>query len=317
MENTNNFLIVVDMSYWMYYTIYGAVSTFQKRYPEEASIWLKPLDDIEPNNIPNILNCESFKKVLKTNMMNKCETIDWLAKQNCQDKIDSSDDVDIVFATDDRLVLNFRKKIYPEYKAQRILKKTQFQIKPVKDYILNVLWDSLELSKKYGYKIISSSGAEGDDVIACLLRNFKTKYNGVLLIASDRDFLQLDEDILQIDMLGRIVERKLGGEKLTSKQYLLSKILLGDVADNINKVFHGYGEKKVLKLIKDIPRLKLMLKNDQDASKQYIMNKKLISFDEIPEDLEKEINENINVSLYKNKKMNNDDIINLTDFLTL
>lgn len=301
----SKFLIVVDFSYWLYHTIFGAQSVFEKKYKDEASQWIKPLEEVDENNVPNLLNCENFKKVLKNQVMKRCETIDWLAKQNCQDIIDTVDKVDIVFAIDDSVKKSFRKVLYPEYKAQRVLKKSQYQVPPIKDYILNVLFPELKLAEKYGYKMIKIEGAEGDDIIACLLNNFKDRYEGCLLIASDHDFLQID-GILQIDMMGRKHERKIGGEILNAKDFLLSKILLGDNADNINKVFNRVGEKKVLKLINDKETLKQMLKDNVDSLKQYDLNRKLISFEYIPKELNDKIVLKLNENLYSNDIINND-----------
>ena len=55
--------------------------------------------------------------------MRRLETIDYIAKANFQDAIDSADKVDIIFAMDDRLKNNFRLALYPSYKGQRKLIK--------------------------------------------------------------------------------------------------------------------------------------------------------------------------------------------------
>lgn len=102
---------------------------------------------------------------------------------------------------------------------------------------------------------------------------------------------------------------------MTEDEYLLAKILLGDGADNISKVFAGIGPKKVIKLIRDKELLKKRLVESQDAIKQFMLNKKLISFDNIPKDLEKKIVEEANVKLYENEVVNSG--IDLKDFMTL
>jgi len=43
MENSN-FLIVIDASYFMYYVLFGSVTEYQKRFPDDASYWIKPAD---------------------------------------------------------------------------------------------------------------------------------------------------------------------------------------------------------------------------------------------------------------------------------
>ena len=76
MDNSNNILIICDFSYWTYYTLFGAVAKFQKKYPQEAAYWIKPAEEVDQQNLPNLLNCDNFKKVLKRYVMKRLETID-------------------------------------------------------------------------------------------------------------------------------------------------------------------------------------------------------------------------------------------------
>jgi len=47
MDNKDNILICVDTSYFLYYTIFGAVSQFQKKYQHEANLLIKPADETD------------------------------------------------------------------------------------------------------------------------------------------------------------------------------------------------------------------------------------------------------------------------------
>ena len=60
--------------------------------------------------------------------MKRLETIEWIAKENFQDELDMVSGIDIIFALDDRVSYSFRKKLYPEYKAQRALVKRSYQL---------------------------------------------------------------------------------------------------------------------------------------------------------------------------------------------
>ena len=122
----NKALVVVDASYWWYTTCFGAVSEFSKKEPVDASYWLKPAKEVDQNNLPDILNCDSFKRILKKYVMKRCESIDWLLKANFKDEIDCLDRIDIIFAMDDYTSNSFRKNLYPQYKAQRKLTPKQF-----------------------------------------------------------------------------------------------------------------------------------------------------------------------------------------------
>lgn len=298
-------LVIVDFSYWTYYTIYGAIYEFQKKARDEYDYWLKPAKETDQTNLPNLLNCDTFKRILKKFVMKRCETIDWQLKGHFQDQLDCIDKIDIVFAMDDFTNNSFRKNLYPAYKAQRKLAPKQFDIYKVKNYIYDVIFKELELEDKYGYKFISIPGAEADDIIAVAMSKCSDNYELKVLFSSDHDFIQL-EGINQLDLCGKKVECKIGKTEVTSSEYLLGKILLGDNSDNIDKVFKGVGQKKVIALIKDKNKLKLMLMENQEAARQFQLNKKLISFSEIPEDLVKTISEAFNKAVYNNDVINED-----------
>ena len=123
-------------------------------------------------------------------------------------------------------------------------------------------------------------------------------------------FVQL-KDVVQLNLFGQIVECKLADENVTPDEYLLSKIILGDGSDNIRKVFKGVGPKKALKLIRDKDKLKSMLKEDQDSAKQFILNRKLISFDEIPSELSDKIMHRVNETLFQFETLNKSEFTNI------
>lgn len=314
-DKKSKFLVCIDASYFSYFILFGAVSEFQKKEPELASIWIKDPDLCDQKNLPNLLNCEEFKSILKKLTMKRIETVDLIARDNFQNELDMATGIDIVFAMDDRVSYSFRKKLYPEYKAQRALVKRSFQLQPLKDYIVNVLFKELEVEEKHGYKIVKVEGAEGDDVIATTLLNLKDKYLASMLIASDHDFLQID-GVREFDLFGKEAKRDLGGEEVSAEDYLLGKILMGDKSDNIKQVFSKCGPKTALKWTKDRAALKTTLKESQDAASRYILNKKIISFKEIPSDLSSAILEKVNTALYENEQVNNS-TIDLRNFMDL
>ena len=313
MNATNKILILVDTSYWLYYTIFGAISLFMKNEKELASIWLKPADEVDQHNLPDLTNCLEFMKILRKHVMSKLESINWLTDVSCHDILDMVDKRDIIFCIDDAVRNNFRKQLYPEYKAQRVLAKKQYNVSALKDYILNVIFKELEVESKYGYKILKVKDAEGDDVIAALANKYKDSYMQTVIIASDKDFLQID-GVRQINMFGQIPVRKVADEEVDAKTYLNVKILTGDGADNIHQVFERVGQKRALKLVRDKAKLKEMLLENQTAAKQYILNKKLISFDCIPEELTNEIVKNAECLL---ENTSNNSSIDLADFMDL
>ena len=249
-DKQQKFLIVIDGSYFMYSTLFGCIKDFLEKEPEDAAYWIKPVDECDQKNLPNIINCDSYRRILKKYVMRRLESVDEIARNNFQTELDNADVIDIVFAMDDKLSHSFRKDLYPEYKAHRALVKRQYQIQPIKDYIVDVIFKELDVEKHYGDHIVKVTGAEGDDVIATTLMKLKDEYLGSLLIASDHDFLQI-EGVREFDIFGKEAKRDLGGEEVSANDYLIGKILMGERSDNIKQVFTRCGPKTALKLVKD------------------------------------------------------------------
>lgn len=315
-EEQKKFLVVVDGSYYEYCCLFASVKTFIDKYPEDAACWIKPVDECDQKNLPNLLNCDSYKKCLKQQVMWKLESIEDVAKSNFQSEIDACDAIDIVFAMDDKLSHSFRKELYPEYKAHRALVKRQFQLQPIKDYIVDVIFKELDVEHERGYHLVKVEGAEGDDVIATTIMRLRDDYVGMVLIASDHDFLQID-GLREFDLFGKEAKRDLGGEIVSAKDYLVGKILMGDRSDNIQQVFTRCGPKTALKWTKDKEALKKTLKEDHSLASRYLLNKKMIDFESIPKELSDKILESVNAALYKNTRLNKKSSSDWSDFMTL
>lgn len=310
------FLVVIDGSYFEYVNLFASVKTFTEKYPEDASYWIKPADECDQKNLPNILNCDTYKKCLKQQVMWKLENVEDVVKSNFQAEVDECDEIDIVFAMDDKLSHSFRKTLYPEYKAHRALVKRQFQLQPIKDYIVDVIFKELDVEHEHGYHLVKVEGAEGDDVIATTIMRLRDNYVGMVLIASDHDFLQID-GLREFDLFGKEAKRDLGGEIVSAKDYLVGKILMGDRSDNIQQVFLRCGPKTALKWTKDKDALKKTLKEDHSLATRYLLNKKMIDFNSIPQELSDKILESVNVALYKNTRLNKRSTGDWSDFMIL
>lgn len=299
----NKMLVCIDASYWMYYTVFGSISEFQKKSPSEAAYWIKPAKEVDQKNLPDLLGCDTYKRILKKFVMKRCETIDWHLRGHFQNEIDTMDKIDIVFVMDDFTCKSFRKELYPQYKAQRKLVPKSYDMYKIRNYVFDVIFKELELEEKYGYKFISVAGAEADDIIAIAMNKCSDDYMIKVLFASDHDFVQL-ENVKQIDLFGKEVQCKIGNIEVTPQEYLLGKILLGDGADNIGKVFKGVGPKKAINLIRNKDKLKEMLKENAESARQYKLNKQLIAFSEIPEELSNRICEEFSKTVYSDNVLN-------------
>ena len=89
---------------------------------------------------------------------------------------------------------------------------------------------------------------------------------------------------------------------------------MGDKSDNIQQVFTKCGPKTALKLVKDKDELRKRLNESQDASKQFLLNKKIISFKEIPKELTDAIIEKVNIEVYDRRAKNAG--TSLSDFMS-
>lgn len=145
-------------------------------------------------------------------------------------------------------------------------------------------------------KIVMCQGAEGDDVIATLTKHFHTREN-ILIWSSDRDFLQLQKynNVQQYSYKKKEMLRV--DDPVMS---LNEKIVQGDKGDGIpnclsnDKVFvNGERQKRITDKVKFV-----LLENgkppEQNAPNREILenlerNRKLIDFDCIPTELDKNI----------------------------
>jgi hypothetical protein len=289
MKKENRILVAMDVSNFEYVTINAAFNKWRELYPEDSNHILPP-KETDQNNLPNILNIDSFRKVLSMTTQQKLESLNWIIKTNHQSEIDLADGIDFVCAEDSYIHNSFRKVKYPEYKAQRKLTPKSYNVSVIKDYIQDILFKELEVEDKLGFKIVKVDGCESDDILAILMKKYND-YICRILISSDRDFLQL-ENVYQYDWWGNKIERKIKNHEeleMNSKEFLLWKILRGDISDNIKNVFPKYGDIKSYNLVKNKVLLKKMLCENQEATNRYKLNKFLIDFRLIPIDIEEKI----------------------------
>ena len=299
MTNNNNVLVVVDFSAWLYMTIFNAMNSWSKKNKAEFNSLVKPPEETDQDNIPNLLVSETFKRELKNSVMKKLHSIDWILKRNCQDILDIADEIVIVFAEDDFVSNNFRRKLYPEYKAQRSLGNKSWDYGKARDYVVNSILPELDLYKKNGYIRIGVPGAEADDVIAVMMQNDGKNWAAKILISSDHDFCQL-EGIRQFNVFGDEVVPwvdKNKGIRMTAEEVKLVKALIGDGADNVPQCIPRVGLKTAYKLCKDRTKLKELLKENGNAAKQFLLNRKLIDFDLMPSELKESIEKTVNERL--------------------
>lgn len=138
-------------------------------------------------------------------------------------------------------------------------------------------------------KLLNLSHLEADDCIALYVRELlSTKpYDEAIIITSDKDYLQLAQQRLYIyDLRYNSLLDKMQFEE--PKLELLYKIILGDKSDNIPSIFPKCGTKKALYYCENFFEFEDKLKENNEYIERYKLNKILIDFNEIPNELQNE-----------------------------
>ena len=183
----------------------------------------------------------------------------------------------------------WRREIFPQYKAGR--KKGRENDKKDWDAIFNCLNKiKAEFKENLPYKYLEVYGAEADDIIATLCKNYSEK---IMIISGDKDFIQLQK-YPNVEQFSPILKKHVNGHDPNT--YIKEHILKGDTSDGIPNVLspdntfvdglrqRPLGRKKIENwLSKDIDDL------HDEVKRNYQRNDKLINLDNVPEILEKVI----------------------------
>jgi DNA polymerase-1 len=172
----------------------------------------------------------------------------------------------IVFALDSKEE-GFRKKIYPEYKANRPA--------PPEDLVAQ-LSIAIEWIEKMGFKTLSKAGYEADDVMATLMRIAKEQGIYGKMVSSDKDLYQLLDD-KKIVLYDWVKKKSIGEEECIAKfgvppKYFIDfQALIGDSSDNIPGV-PGIGPKTASKIINMFHTLEEVYANIESVGTKRIQN---------------------------------------------
>ncbi len=145
-----------------------------------------------------------------------------------------------------------------------------------------------DLFTKAGAKIVFQHPTlEADDCLAILTKDILSKYpnSNINIITSDMDYLQLaSENVSLYDLkFKKLTERKSSFNN--AEKDLFVKILTGDKSDNIKGVFKKCGPKTACKYFDNKELFQKKLQETEGALERFNLNKKIIDFNEIPEDL--------------------------------
>ena len=264
---SNPTFIFVDGSYYNFYRYFALMQWWKNTYPEE------PLDDPYQN--------EKFvEKFKKTHVQN----LQGLAKKL---KIPKNVTPIIIVGRDCKRENIWRNEIFPQYKANRANgMEDGFMGGP----FFKMAYDEQLFIKGGAKAILSHPRLEADDCIALSVKHIANRYPQchIYIITSDRDYLQLNAH--NIDLYNLTFKNIAESKSSTGnpEDDLEIKIIMGDTSDNIPSVFPKCGPKTALKCIENPEFFKKKLEEKPEYAAQYELNKKLVNFSYIPENLVEE-----------------------------
>jgi 5'-3' exonuclease len=280
-------LIAIDGSYMEYHSIFRAIRLWSGRNRLEAKSYLTPRID---GTQSNLINSDTFKSELYNSFLHTCYVIPEIIESNFGQYrgFDIRGYATIVFCADDFTSHGFRKQIYEDYKGKRTESraKNPYDLYKIKKYF-KILFDQTDVWNRCGFKYAFVDGAEGDDIIYTLMTTYGKNYDNRVVIASDKDLLQIP-DTLQFDLNDKIVKREGKYGPISAQDFLIRKILIGDASDNIPQVFNRVGPAKAEKIIRE-GRLKDMFIKHPGSAEQFELNMKLMDMSQMPEDLHQRI----------------------------
>ena len=199
---------------------------------------------------------------------------------------------EVVLAYDSRHY--WRRDIFPEYKASR--KKGRENNQEQWDKIFNFLGRlKKEFKEMLPYKFLEVYGAEADDIIGTLCREYKDQKT--MIISGDKDFIQLQK-YDNVSQYSPITKKMVNGHNPST--YIKEHILKGDTGDGIPNVLspdHTFVEglrQRPLSKTKIESWKKSETGMSDEVKRNYQRNQKLIDLDNTPEDLQKSILDTFN-----------------------
>ena len=185
----------------------------------------------------------------------------------------------------------WRRDFFPNYKAGR--RKGREKDSRDWDLIFGVLNKiKAEFKENLPYKYLEVYGAEADDIIATLCKNFCND-DKIMIVSGDKDFIQLQK-YSNVTQYSPLLKKYVNGHDPVT--YIKEHILKGDTSDGVPNVLspdntfvdgmrqRPLGKKKIENWLDiDIDDLQ------DEVKRNYQRNDTLINLDKIPAELEKEI----------------------------
>lgn len=127
---------------------------------------------------------------------------------------------------------NWRKKVFPEYKANR--RKNRENDPTDWKTLFELLHEMREdLTNYFPYKVMHVDSAEADDIIGVIISERQTKFHTpTLIVSSDKDFIQLQK-YPEVKQWSPLQKKFIVGDPFES---LYDKLIRGDTGDGVPNI---------------------------------------------------------------------------------
>jgi 5'-3' exonuclease len=261
--------IFIDGSYFCFYRYHSLLTWWKNAYPEEKDVLQDPYQ--------NEKFVDKFKKTFIDNVQKIPKSL----------KLDKSINPIIIIGKDCKRENIWRNELFPNYKGNRTNgPEDGFMGGP----FFKMTYDEKLFIQGGARTILTHPKLEADDCIAITVKHLLNTYPmcNIYIITSDKDYLQLAEERVQ---LYNLAFKKLTEQKSCtgdSSCDLFCKILTGDTSDNIPSVFPKCGPKTAIKYFENRDLLEKKLHESEIYRNAYKLNKTIIDFNNIPEELVQE-----------------------------
>jgi len=262
-----NTVILIDNSYYIFNRYFATIRWFKQRHPE-----------IEINHDKIIENKEFIVAFIKHF---EADIKKMLRKYR-------STKTNLIFCMDCPRSMIWRNIYYDKYKITRV-KKNNFNS------------DIFDLFERYlnnnNYISCKFDTLEADDIVYLIQKQllFMNRHSNIVIITNDSDYLQMYTSNVKIyNMQFKDLSLKIN---YNPKIELLLKIIIGDKSDNIPKLMTGMRKENALNIALMTEEDRIQYFKSTNLLDKYILNKKLIDLNEIPEEIIKKFYEYYNISI--------------------
>lgn len=217
----NSNICIVDLSYMTFTRFFAVRRWYEIKMKAENPDW-HVSDDYNWKDDKEFM--EKFDKLFFDKLFKLCASKN-IPKHN------------IIFAKDCKHTSNWRvisKKTYKETRKDSHIKNKfyNFDIFP---HVRNNLIRELQEEKRN--ILLSDENLEADDIIALTISYLKSKdyQHHITIMANDKDYVQIcNSKVNCCDLNGKSLSQRILKDFSGSREYLIYKILFGDISDNLS-----------------------------------------------------------------------------------